>query len=149
MTKAHTPTEMSKVWFNVKCTVTWKTHNLLCKSNFFCREKRRRSDPVLWENPLYQQKIRKPKDNTQTQPKTSITQRLRTDLGRSVGRTRQIIRYPATATLRRQQNKQYSASNRGVGVQTQQEHHTILTKYEAVHPTAVSENNSSSGMLII
>ena len=28
--------------------------------------------------------IRKPKDNTQTPPKTSITQRLRTDLGRSV-----------------------------------------------------------------
>ena len=28
------------------------------------REKRRRSDPVLWQNPLYQQKIRKPKDNT-------------------------------------------------------------------------------------
>ena len=27
----------------------------------------------------------KPKDNTQTPPKTSITQRLRTDLGRSVG----------------------------------------------------------------
>ena len=38
-------------------------------------------------NPLYQQKIRKPKDNTQTSPKTSITQRLRTDLGRSVGVT--------------------------------------------------------------
>ena len=38
--------------------------------------------------------------------------------------------------------------NRG-GVQNQQEHHIILTKYEAVHPTAVSENNSSSGMLII
>ena len=35
------------------------------------------------------------------------------------------------------------------GVQNQQEHHIILTKYEAVHPTAVSENNSSSGMLII
>ena len=34
-------------------------------------------------------------------------------------------------------------------VQNQQEHHIILTKYEAVHPTAVSENNSSSGMLII
>ena len=31
--------------------------------------------------------IRKPKDNTQTPPKTSITQRLRTDLGRSVGVT--------------------------------------------------------------
>ena len=37
----------------------------------------------------------------------------------------------------------------GGGVQNQQEHHIILTKYEAVHPTAVSENNSSSGMLII
>ena len=31
----------------------------------------------------------------------------------------------------------------------QREHHIILTKYEAVHPTAVSENYSSSGMLII
>ena len=48
------------------------------------RRKRKRSDPVLWQNPPYQQKIRKPKDNTQTPPKTSITQRLRTDLGRSV-----------------------------------------------------------------
>ena len=37
--------------------------------------------------PLYQQKIRKPNDNTQTPPKTSITQRLRTDTGRSVGVT--------------------------------------------------------------
>ena len=35
------------------------------------------------------------------------------------------------------------------GVQNQQEHHISLKKYEAVHPTAVSENNSSSGMLII
>ena len=39
------------------------------------------------KTPLYQQKIRKPKDNTQTPPKASITQRLRTDLGRSVGVT--------------------------------------------------------------
>ena len=39
------------------------------------------------------------------------------------------------------------SQNRG-GVQNQQEHHINLTKYEAVHPTAVSENNSSSGMLI-
>ena len=30
----------------------------------------------------------------------------------------------------------------GGGLQNQQEHHIILTKYEAVHPTAVSENNS-------
>ena len=51
------------------------------------KRKRRRSDPVLWQNPLHQQKIRKPKDNTQTPQKTSITQRLRTDLGRSVGVT--------------------------------------------------------------
>ena len=28
------------------------------------KRNRRRSDPVLWQNPLYQQKIRKPKDNT-------------------------------------------------------------------------------------
>ena len=41
------------------------------------------------------------------------------------------------------------SQNRGGGLQNQQEHHIILTKYEAVHPTAVSENNSSSGMLII
>ena len=51
------------------------------------QEKKRRSDSVLWQNPLYQQKIRKQKDNTQTPPKTSITQRLRTNLGRSVGVT--------------------------------------------------------------
>ena len=40
-------------------------------------------------------------------------------------------------------------NRRGGGVQNQQEPHIILTKYEAVHPTAVSENDSSSGMLII
>ena len=37
--------------------------------------------------PLYQQTIRKPMDNTKTPPKTPITQRLQTDLGRSVGVT--------------------------------------------------------------
>ena len=52
-----------------------------------------------------------------------------------VTRTRQIIRYRATATLRRPQNKQYSAQN--WGVQNKQEHHIILTKYEAVHPIIV------------
>ena len=35
------------------------------------------------------------------------------------------------------------------GIQNQRKHHIILTKYEAVHPTAVSENNSSSEMHII
>ena len=65
-------------------------------------------------------------------------------------RTRQIIRYRATATPRRPQIKQCTASKKeGGGLQNQREHHIILTKYEAVHQTAVTENNSSSGMLII
>ena len=52
------------------------------------KRKRRRSDSVLWQKPLYKLIIRKPKDNIQTPKKTSsITQRLRTDLGRSVGVT--------------------------------------------------------------
>ena len=47
------------------------------------KRKRRRSDPVLWQNPLYQQKIRKPKDNTHTYATknfdyTTIADRLRT-----------------------------------------------------------------------
>ena len=47
----------------------------------------RRSDSVLWQKPLCQQKIRKAMDNTKIPPKPSITQRFRTDLGRSVGVT--------------------------------------------------------------
>ena len=34
-------------------------------------------------------------------------------------------------------------------VTNQRENHIILTKYEAVHPTDVLENNFSSGMLMI
>ena len=34
------------------------------------------------------------------------------------------------------------------GLQNQREHPKIWKKYVAVHPTAVSENNSSSGTLI-
>ena len=52
----------------------------------------------------------------------------------------------ATATLRRPEINQYTASIEGEGLQNQQNHHIILTKYEALHPTAVSENYSSSGM---
>ena len=48
------------------------------KKCFSAKRKRRRSDLVLWQKPLYQQKIRKPMDKTKTPPKTSITQRLRT-----------------------------------------------------------------------
>ena len=50
------------------------------------RDKRKRSDSVLWQTPLYQQK-----SQTQTSPpKSSIKQRLWTDLGRSVGVTTAI-----------------------------------------------------------
>ena len=48
-------------------------------------EKRKRSGSVLWQNlkHLHPQKIKKKQcDNTKAPPKTSITQRLRTDLGR-------------------------------------------------------------------
>ena len=37
--------------------------------------------------PTPTEKSKKQRDNTKTPPKTSITQRLRTDLGRSVGET--------------------------------------------------------------
>ena len=47
----------------------------------------------------------------------------------SLIRTRQIIRYRATATLRRPQIKQYTASNEGGGVlQNQREHHDKVKK---------------------
>ena len=50
--------------------------------------KRKRSDSVLWQKPLHQQQCQKGKVTTQTTPqKSSITQRLRTDFGRSVGVT--------------------------------------------------------------
>ena len=52
------------------------------------KRKRKRSDSVLWQKLLHQQKCQKGKVTTQTTPqKSSITQRLRTDLGRSVGVT--------------------------------------------------------------
>ena len=47
-------------------------------------------------------------------------------------KARHIIQYRASASLWR----------RGGGLQNKQEHQIILTKYEAVHPTAVSENYS-------
>ena len=52
------------------------------------KRKRKRSGSVLWQKPLHQQKCQKGKVTTQTTPqKSSIKQRLRTDLGRSVGVT--------------------------------------------------------------
>ena len=49
--------------------------------------KRKRSDSVLWQKPLHPQKVQKATRQHKTPPKTSIRQRLRTDLGRSVGVT--------------------------------------------------------------
>ena len=47
-----------------------------------CKRKRKRSDSVLWQMPPHQQKCQKGKVTTQTTPqKSSIKQRLRTDLG--------------------------------------------------------------------
>ena len=47
--------------------------------------KRKRPDSVLWQKPIHQQKCQKGKVTTQTTPqKSSITQRLWTDVGRSV-----------------------------------------------------------------
>ena len=52
------------------------------------KTKRRRSDSVLLQKPLYPRKCQKGKVKTQTAPqKSSIKQRLRPDLGRSVGVT--------------------------------------------------------------
>ena len=60
----------------------WKRVRTVCKT------KRRRSDPVLWQKPLHQQKCQKGKVTKQTTPqKSSIKQKLRTDWGRSVGVT--------------------------------------------------------------
>ena len=67
-------------------------------------------------------------------------------------RTRQIILYRATATLLRPQIKEYKALKLGERVTKPtgtSYNFDNLWKYEAVHPMAVSENNSSSGMLII
>ena len=63
---------------------------IACGNEFitYRKTKRRRSDPVLWQKPLHQQKCQKGKVTTQTtSQKSSIKQQLRTDLRRSVGVT--------------------------------------------------------------
>ena len=80
------------------CSVLLKRFNSIIEKNYIIKEyykhkyviktKRRRSDPVLWQKPLHQQKCQRGKVTTQTTPqKSSIKQQLRTDLGRSVGVT--------------------------------------------------------------
>ena len=59
-----------------------------CAIIYIKNTERKRSHWVLWQRPLHQQKCQKGNVTTQTTPqKISITQRLRTDLGRSVGVT--------------------------------------------------------------
>ena len=56
------------------------------------KRKRKRSDSVPWQKSLHQQKCQKGKVTTQTTPqKSSIKQRLWTDLGRSVGVTKATL----------------------------------------------------------
>ena len=80
------------IWFiNLENGIfVWDFDNLLeIKKETFTKRKRKRSDSVLWQKPLHQQKCQKGKVTTQTTPqKSSIKQRLRTDLGRSVGVTK-------------------------------------------------------------
>ena len=75
-------TNQSNKVFRVR--VSWTTSTC----DIYTQRKRKRSDSVPWQKPLYQQKCQKGKVTTQTTPqKSSIKQRLRTDLGRSVGVT--------------------------------------------------------------
>ena len=80
------------LWQSEIHMITKRKNILMCLYLKFChydfKRKRKRSVSVLWQKPLHQQKCQKGKVITQTTPqKSSITQRLRTDLGRSVGVT--------------------------------------------------------------
>ena len=66
---------------------TWSCPALGFASVLMLREKERRSDSVLWQKLLYQQNIRKTNGQHKNATKNLNTQRLRTDLGRSVGVT--------------------------------------------------------------
>ena len=60
--------------------------------HFFCLVDIEEKKEEIWLSPMTKapiptEKFKKQRDNTKTPPKTSITQRSRTDLGRSVGVT--------------------------------------------------------------
>ena len=79
------------------CTYIWNSGDIkqvnlwnmiTIASTRFIVTKKKRSDSVLWQKPLLQQKCQNGKVTTQTTPqKSSITQRFRADSGRSVGVT--------------------------------------------------------------
>ena len=70
-------------------------HILSHKKHNYCKQREKEQDltkSYMYDEPSYQQTIQQPIDNTNKSPKTSITQRLRTDLGRSVGvKTAQLV----------------------------------------------------------
>ena len=82
ITNERLKTRCTYLWNTIHTTTTKSKHNLSLIVKV--KRKRKRSDQVIWQKPLHPQKT--PKSNVTTQ-KTSITQRLRTDLGRSVGVT--------------------------------------------------------------
>ena len=76
--------------FSLTCfyILSWTFCLWVCLTVLQIKTKKRRSDPVLWQKPLHQQKCQKGNVTTQTTPqKSSIKQQLRIDLGRSVGVT--------------------------------------------------------------
>ena len=84
----HLRSEPSSSLVISKCNVLSIQCVMACGHVPECYEKRKRSDSALWQKPLHRQK--NPKSNVTTHrtlPKTSIIQRLRTDLGRSAGVT--------------------------------------------------------------
>ena len=74
--------------------------------------KSRRSDLVLWQKPLHQQKCQKCRVTTQTTPqKSSIKQQLRTDLGRSVWVRSKIEKVPRGIRGEKSSNDMASSRN--------------------------------------
>ena len=81
---------LSIYWKALNCF--WLERKMYLGLHFIISRKRKRSASVLWQKPLHQQKCQKGKVTTETTPqKSSITRRLRTDLGRSVGVTTLVI----------------------------------------------------------
>ena len=78
-------------WYQEIVNISWyqEIKFLISRNPFLdIKRKRKRSDSDLWQTPLHQQKFQKGKVTTQTTPqKSSIIQRLWTELGRSVGVT--------------------------------------------------------------
>ena len=94
LSKRYESTEVDRrTWLHVPSGTHWSTssdtHQVVeIQIETSTKRKRKRSDSILWQKPLHQQKCQKGKVTTQTTPqKSSIKQRLRTDLGRSVGVT--------------------------------------------------------------